>query len=301
MSHHMNNPGYTGTTPDKLDTHNRQQLSALIDGALSADEARFMLRRLEHDDALAGCHERWQLLGDVLRGQACAPAPLDFAERVRGAVAAEPAPLAPAATERSRESRSGWRRWGGGAALAASVAAVAMFMTREQLPSEAPPLDAPTATIIASQAELPMAPATPAAPVQAAVAMAAAPAAAVAAASRRQDMAAVRRASATRTQQVARSAAARSAEPQRALASQAPLAPTLPPAAAHAAAPTRQLPFGDVASLQAKPWPRSTLAPAGGALNASFSTQEPQAAFYPFEPRLQETEPTVPTPRRHRD
>ncbi len=301
MSHHMNNPGSTGAAPDKLDDHNRQQLSALIDGALSADEARFMLRRLEHDDALAGCHERWQLLGDVLRGQACAPAPLDFAERVRGAVAAEPAPLAPAAAARSRESRRGWRRWGGGAALAASVAAVAMFMTREQLPSQAP-LDPPTTTIIASQAELPKAaPATPAAPVEAAVAMAAAPAAAVAAASRRQDVAAVRRASATRTQQVALSAATRSAEPQRALASQAPLAPILPAAAAHAAAPPRQLPFGDVASLQAKPWPRSTLAPAGGALNASFSTQEPQAAFYPFEPRLQESEPSVPTPRRHRD
>lgn len=94
MSEHMPIPGTAGTTPDKIDIHNRQQLSALVDGALSPDEARFMLRRLEHDEALAGCHERWQLLGDVLRGQACAPAPVDFAARVRGAVAAEPAPLA---------------------------------------------------------------------------------------------------------------------------------------------------------------------------------------------------------------
>lgn len=284
MSEHMPIPGSTGTAPDKIDTHNRQQLSALIDGALSPDEARFMLRRLEHDEALAGCHERWQLLGDVLRGQACAPAPMDFAARVRGAVAAEPAPLAPVApVERNRERRGGWRRWGGGAALAASVAAVAMFMTREQLPSQTP-LDAPATTIIASQAELP-----PSAP-------AAAPAAAVAAASRRQDVAAVRRASATRTQQAARSAGERSAEPQRAVASQAAPVPVLP------AATARALPFGDVAALQAKPWPRSTLAPAaGGALNASFSTQEPQAAFYPFEPRLQEVDPAAPAPRRHRD
>ncbi|PTT64481.1 anti-sigma factor, partial [Stenotrophomonas sp. HMWF003] len=146
MSEHMPIPGTAGTTPDKIDTHNRQQLSALIDGALSPDEARFMLRRLEHDEALAGCHERWQVLGDVLRGQACAPAPVDFAARVRGAVAAEPAPLAHVApVERNRERRGGWRRWGGGAALAASVAAVAMFMTREQLPSETP-LDAPATT-----------------------------------------------------------------------------------------------------------------------------------------------------------
>ena len=95
MSEHMPIPGTAGTTPDKIDIHNRQQLSALVDGALSPDEARFMLRRLEHDEALAGCHERWQLLGDVLRGQACAPAPVDFAARVRSAVAAEPAPPPP--------------------------------------------------------------------------------------------------------------------------------------------------------------------------------------------------------------
>ena len=297
MSEHMPIPGTAGTTPDKIDIHNRQQLSALVDGALSPDEARFMLRRLEHDEALAGCHERWQLLGDVLRGQACAPAPVDFAARVRSAVAAEPAPLAPAApVERSRERRGGWRRWGGGAALAASVAAVAMFMTREQLPSETP-LDAPATTIIASQAQLPPSPpAVAPAAVDAAVAVAAVPAAAVAAASRRQDVAAVRRASATRTQQAARSAGERSIEPQRAVASQAVPVPVVP------AANARALPFGDVAALQAKPWPRSTLAPAaGGALNASFSTQEPQAAFYPFEPRLQEVDPAAPAPRRHRD
>ncbi|MCC7632723.1 sigma-E factor negative regulatory protein [Stenotrophomonas rhizophila] len=289
----------TGAPADKFDAHHRQQLSALIDGELPAEQARFMLRRLEHDQALSGCHERWQLLGDVLRGQACAPAPAGFSDAVAQAVAGEPLPAAQAGAERRSERRSGWRRWGGGAALAASVAAVAMFMTRQQLPEQAP-LDTPT-TVIASQAALPVAPPAPvpatAASVDAAVAMAAVPAAAVAAASRRQDVAAARRASATRTQQAARSAAERSAQPQRALASQvAPLAPALP--AAHA----RQFPFGDVGSLQAKPWPRSTLAPAaGGALNASLSAQEPQAAFYPFEPRLQETDPVLPAPRRQRD
>uniref|UniRef100_UPI0028A918E1 sigma-E factor negative regulatory protein n=1 Tax=Stenotrophomonas sp. TaxID=69392 RepID=UPI0028A918E1 len=92
MNHEKPNADTAGHVPDKFDAHHRQQLSALIDGELSADEARFMLRRLEHDDALAGCHERWQLLGDVLRGQACAPAPVDFAARVQAAVAAEPAP-----------------------------------------------------------------------------------------------------------------------------------------------------------------------------------------------------------------
>lgn len=66
-----------------------------------------MLRRLAHDEELAGCQERWQLCGDVLRGAASAPAPLDFTAKVRAAVAEEPAPAAaPAARPAAR-----WR-WG---------------------------------------------------------------------------------------------------------------------------------------------------------------------------------------------
>ncbi|HSX65013.1 MAG TPA: RseA family anti-sigma factor, partial [Pseudoxanthomonas sp.] len=53
---------------DKLDNHYHLQLSALMDGALAPDQARFLLRRLQHDEELTGCWERWQLLGDVLRG-----------------------------------------------------------------------------------------------------------------------------------------------------------------------------------------------------------------------------------------
>lgn len=122
------------STTDKFELHYRQQLSALVDGELSADESRFLLRRLAHDEELAGCHERWQLCGDVLRGAASAPAPLDFAARVRGAIAEEPAPQAqPAARPGAR-----WR-WGGGAAIAASVAAIAMFLARERSPDTAAP------------------------------------------------------------------------------------------------------------------------------------------------------------------
>lgn len=287
MSHHMPTNGSTGAAPDKFDAHHRQQLSSLMDGELSLDEARFLLRRLEHDEALAGCNERWQLLGDVLRGQACAPAPTGFADRVQALVAAEPAPAPAAAAPAPRERRTGWRRWGGGAALAASVAAIALFMTREELPGEVPPQVA--TTVIASEAALPVpAPTAPSAPsvaADAALAVAAVPAAAVGA----------RRTSATRTQQAARSVASRSAEPQRAVANQVSPAPALP------GAEPRPLPFGDVSTLQARPWPRSTLG-GSGALNASFSTQEPQAAFYPFEPRLQdEGAPPAPTSRRHRD
>ncbi|WMJ70093.1 sigma-E factor negative regulatory protein [Stenotrophomonas sp. 24(2023)] len=280
------NPSQHHQSPagQRLDLRHREQLSALVDGELGTDEARFLLRRLEHEPELSACQERWQLLGDVMRGQAGLLAPAGFSDRVAEALAAEPRPQA---EPRRQVRRSGWRSWGGGAALAASVAAVALFMGGEKLREPVPGDEAP-AQVIASQAQLPAAPVPPTAPATvteasvdpAAVALASVPAAAVAAASRRQDG---RRASATRSQQAAR-AAQRDDEPLRAVASQAPLAPTVP------AGSNRASPFGDVGGLQARPWPRSSLAPAaGGALNASYPAHAPSRAFYPFEPRLQET------------
>ncbi|AWH22323.1 MULTISPECIES: sigma-E factor negative regulatory protein [Stenotrophomonas] len=270
----------------RLDQRHREQLSALVDGELGADEARFLLRRMEHDPELAGCQERWQLLGDVMRGQASLLAPAGFSERVAAAIAAEPAPVA---EPRRQVRRTGWRAWGGGAALAASVAAVALFMGGEKLQPPAPG-EAPAPQVVASQAELApaAAPVTEASVDSAAMAVAAVPAVAMAA-SRRQD---ARRASATRSQQAAR-VAQRDEAPQRAVATAAvPLAPSVP------TANTRHLPFGDVGSLQARPWPKSSLAPAGGsALNASFPAASGGAAFYPFEPRLQDDLPAPPRPR----
>ncbi|KRG84546.1 MULTISPECIES: sigma-E factor negative regulatory protein [Stenotrophomonas] len=265
-----------GNAADKFELHYRQQLSALVDGELPTDEARFLLRRLQHDGELSGCQERWQLLGDVLRGQACAPAPAGFDLRIRAAIEAGAGQASPASERQVR--RGGWRRWGGGAALAASVAAVALFMARGQLPGPAVP-----ETVIATAAQVPAAtvvadadPAAGAGTEAGTEAGLAAAAPAVAAVALRRADASVRRGSATRTQQAARSVAARQAEPARAVAAQAP-----PPA-------LRRDPFADPGGvLQARPWPRSSLSPAlsGTALNASAPT-EGGATFYPFEPRL---------------
>ena len=104
---------------DRLSVMHREQLSALIDGELPADQARFLIRRLEHDEALAGCHERWQLIGDALRGELGAIAPLDFAGRVADAVVHEAA-VVPAV----RRPHS--RYWVGGGALAAALAVMAL-------------------------------------------------------------------------------------------------------------------------------------------------------------------------------
>src|SRR3546814_9904393 len=71
---------------DKLDDHHRQQLSAMLDGELLPDQAKFMLRRLEHDGELAACWERWQVCGEVMRGRQGALLPADFSRRVANAI-----------------------------------------------------------------------------------------------------------------------------------------------------------------------------------------------------------------------
>lgn len=123
----------------------REQLSAMMDGALSADEARFLLRRMEHDDELADCWERWQFLGDAMRGHAGRALPADFSRRVGRAIAddlaAEEVTLAVAATPGAHRPllRQPLLRWGGGAALAASVALAALIGSRALSPSETTP------------------------------------------------------------------------------------------------------------------------------------------------------------------
>ncbi|MEE5089695.1 RseA family anti-sigma factor [Xanthomonas euvesicatoria] len=279
MSH---NPAMS--TTDKFELHYRQQLSALVDGELSADESRFLLRRLAHDEELAGCHERWQLCGDVLRGAASAPAPLDFAARVRGAIAEEPAPQAqPAARPGAR-----WR-WGSGAAIAASVAAIAMFLARERLPDTAAP--GAETPIYATAAQLPPASQTPQVPAGPKAPAAPAPGtpdevAALAAAVPAAALASTRRGAATRNQQVARSAAARQQQaPTRMVAAAVP-APT-ETSSAVAATPSNPFTHPDT-TLQARPWPRAALSGAGESpLNASFRKSRPGTAFYPFEPAPQ--------------
>jgi anti-sigma factor RsiW len=84
----MIQPGNEPNT-DKLHDHHRQQLSAMLDGELLPDQAKFMLRRLEHDGELAACWERWQVCGDILRGRHDALLPADFSRRVADAIAGQ--------------------------------------------------------------------------------------------------------------------------------------------------------------------------------------------------------------------
>jgi len=107
--------------PDTLHLFHRQQLSAMLDGELSPDEAKFMLRRLEHDVELACCWERWQLCGELMRGRADGVLSSDFAARVAASVQA-PAPRPHIQINTPRRSR---RMLWGGMGLAASMALAA--------------------------------------------------------------------------------------------------------------------------------------------------------------------------------
>lgn len=271
---------------DKVIDHTRQQLSALFDGELGLDEARFLQRRLGHDAALAAAWSRWQLAGDALRGQAVAAAPPGFAARVAVAVADEGAPAR--ATTGSRRSRLL-----PGAALAASVAALAMFMTR-QAPEVAPP-PAPSMEVASaadtvparSPAPAPMAPAAPDTP-PAGMLEAAGTAIAVAEvprrAAERRSRAQQQRAAATRAQRTAaepRLVAAAAAAPA-APAADTPANPFLPEAAAEA--------------ITTRPWPRALL-PDNGAFTVGYGRLEQGIAPpHPFQPRPVALPQVSPTP-----
>ena len=287
---------------DKVLDHTREQLSALFDNELALDEARFLERRLQHDAALASCVSRWQVIGDAMRGQASAPAPAGFSDRVALAVAAEAVPVA-AARHEGRLRRA----WMPGAALAASVALVALFATRQV---DAPDGQAPAAQV--AQAAVPdgagfdglatPAPATPAQlpqpPVPQAPTPAAAQLAAAVAVAEVPRRVATRRASAAsrgQSQRAATTRAARAADdaqPQFAVASAAPSN-----VGALQSAVAAQSPFAPAEAAEravvARPWPRALLPnAAAGTFNVGYGSLQPAhpqdatVTFHPFRPRV---------------
>ena len=322
MTHDNDDIDFEPAPPDKLYAHNRRQLSAMLDGELSPDQARFMLRRLQHDGELAACWERWQVSGDLLRGRGHVLLPADFSKRVAAGIAGSgdvaAARVSGAGLARPRQQRL--LRWGGGA-LAASVALVALFMARQMPDPQAPELaeagsgarSTPALVQAASPVELadvreaaPAAPAPlPDSPTNGAGLLAAAAPVAVAAAEVPRRAAAR---SSTRSQ--AQRAAARRAQ----TASEAPLhavaaarGPALPGVATlevvaspadstvlpllaglPAAAPADgEALFGGLPDVATRPWPRATLPGLSGGQPFAAGYGLPQAeAFAPFQPRL---------------
>ena len=128
------------------ETERDSQLSALFDGELAPDPAALVTRRLLKDPALRATWGRSALIGAVLRQEPLlqpAGGRADLADRVRLSLLAEP-PLAPVAQPPvfAQPGAGSWRRGLTGAALAASVAAVAVLVLRWQAPIAVAPLAA---------------------------------------------------------------------------------------------------------------------------------------------------------------
>lgn len=104
------------------DQHVREHLSAAIDGELSHEELRFLLRRLDHDAGLQQAWASYHVARDGLRRQLPALAGTGFSARVMLAIEQRETVAAP------RQHR--WLRWSAGGAIAASVAAAALMVSQ---------------------------------------------------------------------------------------------------------------------------------------------------------------------------
>lgn len=270
--------------------NDRETLSALFDGELEDDAARFALRRLDHDAGWRDACSRWQLAGDVLRGQAVGLAPAGFAERVAVAMAAERAEAATIAVA-SGEARPGLaptaaqaqsRRWWGRAALAASVAVAALFVTHPfsgvgpddattANPMAAIPAPSASAVAQAASADTGAQPLLPTGGAEvAAIAVAAA------------DV--PRRVTERRARGESRAANTVS---RRVVEVPVAVALAANDPATGPVAPTPADPFKpQVGELVARPWPRAVLpgSTMAGALTASHGSTQASPSFYPFEP-----------------
>lgn len=300
------------TGPNTPSPSDRETLSALLDGELQGDARRFALRRLEHDPEWQQAASRWQLAGDVLQGQPVMPAPSGFAGRVAAAVAAQATPMTVAPPISAlRPARRTHARWIGGAALAASVAMVALFALRAPLEpvGDGVPL---AGSDTGMQLEPIVAPTSPQAPVAApdsavlaaaeqrpdgegirdgVSALAAAAPLAVAAieAGQRRDE---RTRSRGQQQRAAARARQRGEQVQVAALAAAPDSIREAPAqliAADVPAASPAAPFVPADEIVVRPWPRALPGLEGrSAFTASFDAGPQTAApsFYPFEPRL---------------
>jgi sigma-E factor negative regulatory protein RseA len=109
----------------------RENLSAGVDGELSAEQLRFLLRRVDHEQPLQEAWSRYHLARDSLRRELPALASAGFSDRVMLALGQEAAQV-------GSTRRQHWLRWSAGGAIAASVAAVALMAARPGADSHRP-------------------------------------------------------------------------------------------------------------------------------------------------------------------
>ncbi|MGX2039556.1 sigma-E factor negative regulatory protein [Methylocaldum sp. MU1018] len=100
----------------------KQQLSLLLDGELSKSDSLALLSCIEKDADLRNRWHRYRLVSEAMRSAKIVPVDGYFVDRVRDALASEPAILAP------RPEKRRYRENAVTAALAASLAVVAVLV-----------------------------------------------------------------------------------------------------------------------------------------------------------------------------
>ena len=116
---------------------NREQLSAFLDDELEAAESEMLVRRLGADFDLRGAALRYGLIGDVIRDEVADGDPRDLPRRVADALDREPVLKQAMPIRRLLRPLAG-------AAVAASVAAIAIV----SLPGQQPVVTDPVAVTV---------------------------------------------------------------------------------------------------------------------------------------------------------
>ena len=114
----------------------REQISAFLDGELPSAESELLLKRMLRDSALRDSFGRYSLIGEAMRGLKHMPRQGKFTNAINGAIDGEPARSASGRAPRL----AGWGLWRvlGGAAVAASVAFVAVVALQLRTPAPSP-------------------------------------------------------------------------------------------------------------------------------------------------------------------
>jgi sigma-E factor negative regulatory protein RseA len=116
----------------KMSKETREHLSALVDGEISLETSRFLVKRLGTDEELRATWTRYHLVRDCLRHQDGSIAGEDLSVRVSRALENEE----PAKTSRQLPTR--WLKPAAGLAIAASVALMAIVAVGPGIPDGSP-------------------------------------------------------------------------------------------------------------------------------------------------------------------
>lgn len=136
---------------DKLN----ELVSALLDNELSDTKTASALSQLSQHRELRRKWERYHLIGDAMRGEAIQLRATEISDRVRRQLGSEPAIISIPKKSRADIWKSSWIKPAAGAALAASVATIAVISAPGFIGLDEPAQTQLTATNISTTSPIP--------------------------------------------------------------------------------------------------------------------------------------------------